>query len=284
MKIALITPSYLPDLNRCNLLSQTIDRWAEPSIDHVVIVPKKDFQAFKKLPSRSKVMTVESILPKFVWQVPLCNKWWLTTHSAPVRGWIMQQLVKLSAAACLDYEVFVFIDSDIVLIRPLTHDIFVKNGKVRLYKSPGAAQTKTHMQWHRIAAQILGIEVRDYFGADYIGPMVSWYKPNLKEMLHRIETVSRRNWFVELANTLYFAEYLLYGIYVDFVAGDKANHFAENNYLCHCHWQHEINTPGDIGSYIDDVKDGHIAILIQSNQGIDVNEYYSILKAKGFIA
>lgn len=283
MKIALITPSHSSDLSRCKLLSQTVDRWVDPSIDHVVIVSKKDYHPFTALPSRSRVITVESILPEFAWQVPFFDRLWITLRSIPIRGWILQQLVKLSAAACLDYDVFVFVDSDVVIIRPVTNEIFVRDGNVRLYKSPGAARTERHMRWHRVAAQKLGLETRDYFGADYIGNLISWYKPNVKEMLHRIETVSRKNWFFVLANTLYFAEYILYGIYVDFIAGETANHFVECNDLCHCSWFYGINSPGDIASFIDAVKEEHIAILIQSNKGFDVDSYYGILKSKKLI-
>ncbi len=283
MKVALITPSYLPDLNRCRLLSQTVERWVDASIDHIVIVPKKDYRAFRTLPSRSRIITAESILPKFVWQVPFCDKWWLTRHSFPVRGWIMQQLVKLSAASYLDYDVFVFADSDILLIRPVTSEIFVRDGKVRLYKLPGAARGQMHLRWNRVAAEKLGIEVRDYFGADYIGCMIAWHKPTVNDMLRRIETVNRKHWFVTLANTLYFSEYLLYGIYVDFVVGEAANHFAEYSSVCHCHWHHKLDTPHDIETYIDAVKDEHIAILFQSNVGLDVDRYYDILKSKHVI-
>jgi hypothetical protein len=283
MKLALITPSYLPDLNRCKLLSQTVERWVDASIDHLVIVPKRDCQAFKTLPSRSRIIAAESILPKFAWQVPLGNKWWLTCHSFPVRGWIMQQLVKLSAASCLDYDVFVFADSDIVIIRPVTSEIFVRDGKVRLYKLPGAAKGEMHLRWNRVAAQKLGIEIRDYFGADYIGWLVSWHKPTVNDMLRRIETVNRKHWFVVLANTLYFAEYLLYGIYVDFVVGDTASHFAEYSSLCHWHWYHKLDTPRNIETYIDAAKDEHLAILFQSNVGLDVDCYYDVLKSKHII-
>jgi len=283
MKLALITPSYLPDLDRCDLLSQTIDRWVEHKIDHVVIVPKKDYNVFKKIPKRSKVVTVESILPRHAWQIPFMNKWWLTACTFPIRGWIIQQLVKISACAYLDYDVCVFIDSDVVIIRPLTIENFVREGKVRLYRVPGAAKTEMHMRWHRNAAKILGIKVQDYLGADYIGQIVSWSRHNVLDMLNRIENIHQKHWFLVLGNTLHFAEYILYGIYVDCVKEQKGNYFSESFDLCHCSWHYKIDTLQDMGCFFEKLQDKHVAILIQSNQGFNVDSYRQILKSKKII-
>lgn len=283
MRLAMITPSYAPDMNRCSLLSQSIDRWVNPSIDHIVIVPGRDKAVFNGLPFRSKVITVESILPRKVWQVPYTNRWWLTLCSLPVRGWIMQQTVKLAAAGSLDYDVFVFVDSDVVIIKQVTSDLFIRHNKVRLYEVPGVAKTKMHMRWHRKAAKLLGLNKCDYFGADYIGQMVSWYGPNVRNMVKRIEERHNRNWFAVLCNTLHFAEYILYGVYVDFVARDESCHFADDIDLCHCSWYYKIESPKDLEIFLDDLAEKHVAILIQSNLNIEVGKYYDVLKDRGLV-
>lgn len=283
MRLAMITLSYAPDRNRCKLLSRSIEHWVDPSIDHIVIVPEKDKALFDKLPNRSQVLTVQAVLPRKVWQAIFAQKWWLTLCSLPVRGWIMQQTVKLAAAASLDYDVFVFVDSDVVIIKQVTPDLFIRHDKVRLYKVPGAAKTKMHMRWHRKAAKLLGLNKRDYFGADYIGQMVSWYGPNVRNMIKRIEERHNRSWFAVLCNTLHFAEYILYGVYVDFVARDESGHFADDFDLCHCSWHYQIESLKDLEAFLDGLAEKHVAILIQSCLNIEVGEYYDILKDKGLV-
>lgn len=283
MKVALVTPSYMLDKNRCVLLSKSIDRWVDVSIDHIVIVPKKDIAAFSSLPTRSTVVSVESILPKIVWQLPMSHRWWLTLFSLPVRGWIMQQIVKISSVVALDYDAYVFVDSDIVIVKHVSPKLFVSDGHVRFYRVSGAGNTEMHARWHRSAAKLLGLDSRDYFGADYIGPFVSWDPFTTERMLKRIESVQNKHWFTTLCNTLHFSEYVLYGIYKDYLTEDRSRFFEDDQNLCHCCWINHIDSRKQLEDFASAIQEKHIAVLVQSNLGFDVDEYYDILRSRKLV-
>lgn len=279
MRLALITPSYAPDRNRCSLLSQSIDRWVDPSIDHIVVVPRRDKAVFHSLPSRSKVITVESILPKFFWQVPVVKKWWLTPCSLPVRGWIMQQIVKLSIGLAIDADVLVFADSDVTFIRPLGSSHIVKEGRVRLHRIPGAGRGPRHLRWNRKAAELLGLPERDYFGYDYIGQLVCWRRENVVQLHRHLETIAGRGWHCILCNTLHFAEYILYGVFVEHVLGEQSGHYFDSEDLCHCSWHYDISNNRQLEDFLKQVKDRHVAVLCQSYLGLSSQNFGQLLQA-----
>jgi len=279
MRLAMITPSYAPDRNRCNLLSQSIDRWVDPSIDHIVIVPRRDKAVFNGLPSISKVITVESILPKFVWQVPVLKKWWLTLCSLPVRGWIMQQIVKLCVPLATDADVLVFADSDVTFIRPFGLSNVVREERVRLHRIPGAGREPGHLRWNRKAAELLGLPQRDYFGYDYIGQLVSWRRENVLQLHRRLETIGGRGWHHILCNTLHFAEYILYGVFVEHVLGEQSDHYFDPEDLCHCSWHYRISKNRQLEDFLKQVKDRHVAVLVQSHLNLNSKNYGQLLQA-----
>jgi hypothetical protein len=67
----------------------------------------------------------------------------------PLRGWILQQIVKMALVRELDEDVTLLIDSDVILARPLTESIFRRDIDVRLYRLPnGLNPTMTrHLAW-----------------------------------------------------------------------------------------------------------------------------------------
>ena len=75
------------------------------------------------------------------------------TPGPPLRGWILQQLVKLAIAAQVHERVVVTADSDIVFIRPVTVETFAPGGQVRLYRlDDGVDSSLTrHVRWHVVS-------------------------------------------------------------------------------------------------------------------------------------
>mgnify|MGYP003679248502 CR=1 FL=1 len=148
-KTTLITCSYGPDFERCKYLCASIERYVDSSTPHLLIVPKRDITLFQPLcSSRTSLISAESILPRFVWQLPFQNRWWITPYSIPVRGWIMQQVTKLSAALAVETESIMFVDSDTVFIRPFNPDDTIRDGKVRLYRFEGGGNIPRRWRWH----------------------------------------------------------------------------------------------------------------------------------------
>ena len=71
----------------------------------------------------------------------------------PIRGWILQQVIKLAAVAASEVDVVVLVDSDIEFLRPFSSETFMKRGVVRFYRKPGEVDRRLprHMLWHGAA-------------------------------------------------------------------------------------------------------------------------------------
>jgi hypothetical protein len=54
----------------------------------------------------------------------------------PIRGWILQHVRKLAAAAASEEDVVLLVDSDVEFLRAFNVETFVRNGVVRFYGKP----------------------------------------------------------------------------------------------------------------------------------------------------
>lgn len=281
---ALLTCSYRGDLAVCQLLCESIDRYVPAHIHHTLFVPEDDLALFAGLASgRRSVRTQESLLPRGFWKVPLPGPEWrrrlrlprrdifLTPYSLPVRGWIAQQIMKMSATVEAGHEVVIHIDSDNAFIRPLTPAYVVREGRVRLYRNPRMVPLETHRTWHRAAGRLLGLEPSDFYGAEYIDPLVVWRRSVLRRTVERIAGVAGTDWRIALARTAHFAEYVLYGAFADKVLGlDEAGLFATDETLCHARWSDEFADQADIDAFISGIGPGHLTCNLQSTIAISM--------------
>jgi hypothetical protein len=269
--LAIVTPSYRPDLERCKALCTSVRKFVDPEIEHVLIVPRRDRAAFAPLANeRTRIVTVESILPIKAWQIPFQRKWWLTACSLPVRGWILQQLTKLSAVNAVKTDAIMFADSDLVFVRPFSSDHVWHDGRLRLHRVPGPAPKPTHERWHRDTGRLMALEPSDWYGADYIGQLITWRCDTVRDMLEHITKTTGRHWAKHMANMLQLSEYILYGIYVEHVIDAKGHEFVERD-LCHCSWHYgNLHTGGtlDVEAFLKEIQPHHIAVLLQSNLGL----------------
>lgn len=286
MRASLITISYKGDLALARELCASVDRFAHPSIEHVLIVPKDELALFEPCRGANRrLLAKEDVLPKGYRKLPLPYKidlrpvfykllremWWGPTGL--VRGWIVQQILKLSAPMISDADFFVFADSDNVLIRPLTIDRFLENGKVRLYHAPGAtADSEMHRKWHRVSARMLGLPATEYFGADYIGHLVTWRRDNVLALHRKLEEITRRPWDQAVARELAFSEYILYGIFAEHVLGAASNQTPTSSELMHASWHYPLNTEEGRTDFIGGLEDAHVGVAIQSTDDFSLEE------------
>src|SRR5262245_14298579 len=109
MSVGLLTCSFRRDFELCRLMCETVDRFVPQTIEHVIIVPSSDLRMFSGLrSSRRRVESVSAFEPRWFVHLPQPSERWrkalrlprqeiiLTPYSQPVRGWIAQQLRKLS--------------------------------------------------------------------------------------------------------------------------------------------------------------------------------------------
>ena len=110
--LAFVTVSYAPDLDRCALLCRSLER-SRPGVEHWIVVDRSDLQRSASLQnSRTTLVTTEDVLPLGA------SDWTLrgrtpfeclaAARARPVRGWLVQQLVKLALAKELTADVLLF--------------------------------------------------------------------------------------------------------------------------------------------------------------------------------
>ncbi len=189
----------------------------------------------------------------------------------------MQQIVKLSAPFATEADVLVYADSDCAFIRPFTVNHVIRDEAVRLLRIPGDGRYETHFRWHRRAAQLLGLPPKDYFGSDYIAPLVSWRRDLVLRLHARLQDIAGRAWQVPLCRGLHFSEYILYGIFVEHVLEPPTGHWFDAESLCRVAWSGQIGNDEDLVAFFASIKPQQVAIQIQSNLGIEASRYESLL-------
>jgi hypothetical protein len=280
MDAALVTCSYRPDYEKCVDLCRSVDRFADNAIKHVLIVPNRDRATFAHLKSaRRTILTAEDIIGKYFRYVPLHPKLWISRDMRIVRGWLIQQLLKLGVSDFCDADLMIHADSDVCFVRDFSIDRVVSNGRVKLFVEPGGGQLPTHIRWHRAASKLLGIPERDYHGADYIHQLVSWHRPTVQAMLARMSEVAGKPWQMAIVDSHHFAEYILYGVYVEHMLKDTLVHVPDLEERCLCSWAFNINNPTGLNNFLSGLKPNHAAVLIQSTEQLSTDHRRSMVSA-----
>ncbi|MDA9981343.1 DUF6492 family protein [Gammaproteobacteria bacterium] len=278
MKIDLITPSYAPDYDRCRALCESMETYVSGIERHLLIVDYQDLKLFKRLESqRCSVIAKEDILPPWLHTLPWSRRWWMSTRTIPLRGWILQQIVKLSAAEWSEADVFMFGDSDAFFIRPFDAASTLLKGNVRLYrgkKKPADYHDRRHNNWDQVAASLFSLQVSRHRDFDYISQMNTWRRDVLIQLLERIEQRTGKPWKQALCNTWDFSEYVLYGVFADHVLGvEHCGHYIDQNEVCNCSWHHDIENEVTVKNFITCTPENQPAVLVQSNLGIRPQDY-----------
>jgi len=250
----------------------------KPGVEHFIIVPSRDIKLFDNLAGvRRQVVAVEDVVAQTYWQLPLSDRWWLNNKAFPVRGWIMQQITKLSADRVTDAELILFADSDLQFIRDFDMSQIYQGDKLRLHRVPGAMDTGVHLKWHHRAATLLGLTPR-YFGSDYVGQLITWRRSHLQSLHEHMEQIGKTPWQDQVAHSLRFSEYILYGVYVEHVLGEHdTSHFSHAQDLAQCCWfSEEVQAlcKGEVR-----LAPNAMALLLQSNLNLSTKKELEILHA-----
>ncbi len=284
--VALVTVSYGPDRERCELLCRSLDALATGPVDHWLIVERADARRFAHLesPKRSLLIT-EDVVPGRLLRVPtrrfgLRSDVFVTSRGKPVRGWLLQQLAKLAICRELDCDVVVHADSDVTLVKPFRPSAIVDDeGRVRLYRIPGQIDSGLpgHVQWHRTAEELLGLPPAATPLPEFITHLVSWKRANAVALLDYLDD-RHGAWVRVVANAWNVSEYILYGRFVSDVLDDVGGHYVAETSLCHSYWGAEPLEPREIDSFIDAMHPEQIAVSLTAKAGIPAGSYEGVVE------
>jgi hypothetical protein len=267
-RMAVMTKSFAPDFELCAALNRSVLDNAPDAIHHHIIVPRSDLKLFDRLAGpRTHIRCEADLLPRAFVSMPFSN---IVVNLArpfpPVRGWILQQVIKLAALAASEDDAVLVVDSDAEFIRRFTAEMFVQDGKVRFFRKPNQIDRRLprHMTWHRVARVLLGLPRAEPPYPDYISSPLAWDPTIVRRMLARVEATTGRPWTTAIAGQLDFSECVLYGLFVDTVIGASANAFASDDALCLVYWEDTPLNPDRAARFIGRVRPTDVAAVIQS--------------------
>ena len=239
--LAVVTPSFGLDAEIFHDLCVSVREHMPSSTIHHVVVPRSDRSTFARFScGRCVVRTEPELLPRRYVRTPIRGLWinlrqpWL-----PVRGWVLQQALKIATVGSLRTTAALIADSDVALVQGVDLTDFVRDGKVMLYRLEGAvhAGMPRHVRWHQVARRLLGVGAAAGSPMhDYVSSFNIWEPSVVRGMQARISEVTGRHWLDAITSELHVSEFMLYGVYVDEVLGGR----EPNGYLgagfCHNYW------------------------------------------------
>ncbi|QEW00805.1 hypothetical protein F6J84_12300 [Microbacterium caowuchunii] len=296
--VSLVTVSYRGDLELAQSLCRSVDAYLDDDVEHILIVSRADAGLFEPLCSeRRRIVLVEDVLPSGYVRIPApqelriggfrrrVRELWKTPRGV-ARGWIIQQIVKLSAPSYSERDTIVFADSDIELLRALPASRLLVGGRTRLYRVPGATtDSPDHVRWHRSAERLLGMPDAGHLGSDYIGNLITWRTDVLRALQARLTEVAHRRWDVAIAGQKAFSEYVLYGAFAEHVLGEEASgHTFTDEDLIHAGWFYDLTAPEGIDAFRSGMLPQHVGVAIQSTEGFTLEgrrELIDSIREKG---
>jgi hypothetical protein len=288
-RLAVVTPSHHGDWPLFCELHESVLRFTSPEVKHYVIVPDGDAALFAAAQGpRCVVVPETSLYPPHYIAVPAAMNRVLRAVPGfparariaavsrrrplrPVRGWLMQQALKLAAAQRSDADVLLLLDSDVVLFRPVRTAMLRTGGVARFYRKPAAvdASMQSHVQWHAQSRGLLGLPPGDLPAPDYVSSLAVWDPRIVRQLLARVEEVSGGHWMDTVTRQPSFSEWTLYGIYVDEFCPAAAR-LATDSSLCNSYWTAAPLTPEHIGEFVAQTRPEDVAILIQSKSSTPI--------------
>ena len=282
MTLALVTPSYRNDVELFADLHQSVIRMTDDSVVHYAIVPMADVELFSAVVGpRCIVVPEESLYPSHYKPIRRLNRFvrlipHVPAHARiaaintknqfrPVRGWMMQQVLKLEMCRQLSVDTVLLIDSDVELVRPITEATFRCGERARLYRRPKRidSQLPNHMEWIRVSRLLLGLPAAEFPASEYISSLCVWEPAVVRAMLAHVEQVTGMHWMDAVVGQPTFSEWTLYGVFAEDVMKYEESAMTESS-LCHSYWHTSPLTIEGAMEFSSRISPDDVAVLIQS--------------------
>jgi hypothetical protein len=286
-KLEILTKTYAPDLEVFEDLHASIAAFTDEDVLHRVVVDDADKGLFERFRSeRCEILSVRDALPKAFINVPTKNLMVnLRRPWPPIRGWVSQQLVKLSMAEQSNADVILLMDSDVVLRRKVSADTFKTGDQLNFFRLPGSIHDgmERHILWHKAARKLLRLpdEVSTPL-TDYVNPFNVWSPDVVRALCSKVSDESGLPWQTAVAANLHVSEFILYGVFVDEVLGDTAPLHVVDNLRCHNYWD---EVPLDLGAalaFASRAGDDDIAMMISAKSRTEISvRRQAIAQAQG---
>lgn len=266
-RLEVLTPSFGPDFELCAALHRSVLAHAPDSVRHRIIVPRADLPLFRRLAGpRAEIQDEAEFLPRSIRKLP-GGRYSLNLRRPfpPLRGWILQQIIKLAAASRSTADVVLLVDSDIEFVRPFSAATYLRDGAVRLYRKPDEVDERLprHVIWHDNARRLLGLPPAAPPYPDYVSSVLAWDPALVRQALARVGAATGRGWVEAIGSCLHFSEWTLYGVFAEHVAGTAATAFSTDP-LCHAYWDETPLDEKSIVEFLAGIRPTDVAVMISA--------------------
>jgi hypothetical protein len=272
---ALVTPSFRLDLQRCELLVESVQARLASHVRHYIVVDRRDVPLFKHFESdRTRILIVEDIVPWWIFRAPGLRRFWISLRTRPLKNWILQQIVKLSIPGVVSEDVLLYADSDVFFIAPFDPRSLERAGKVPLFVETGQrGLIRSNDHWHGVAAKLLGIpQDPDGYDTNYIGNVITWRRQNALALTRRLEEVAGKAWPLTLAPLNAFSEYVLYGMFAQRVLGESSQQWDDPQLRTLNYWLTQSLSYDELAQFRATSEPHHHSVMISAKSRTPVPE------------
>jgi hypothetical protein len=210
------------------LCRRSIRRYAIDLVEHTVAVPAADVALFRdrlagdpgvrvvaqqevvsaQFYPRPWVPAVKKLLGRHVWRLD-------GTRYVGRPGWIVQQIVKLSAPEICGSGPVCLVDSDLVFVRTFgRHDLLPGDAQRVLVREDPAEESAMHRAHMENSRLLLGLPPGPT-EHHYMAYPAVFYGDWVLQLRARLEQVHGKPWQQVLREAETLSEYLLYGVFVE---------------------------------------------------------------------
>ena len=279
----LLTCSMEKDLDLARMLFRTVDDHVSPDIEHIVVVPAKSIPAFKQFGSnRRQIVAQEDVLPERFIKLPASlshlshfaegfrRPLYLSRGPRLVRGWVLQQMIKLEFTRNTSADAVVHTDSDVAFIKPFgIEDVFIE-GLPRFFSVAGDIKNPLFRQWCDTAGSLLDIEVPAEFRNHFVGNCIVWSPSVVRALYDAVEQATGQSLCYQIKRLPNLSEYTIYGVFAELSPLNLPIRTAELP-LCFTVW-HSNQTNITADHVIGRLKGPHRAFAIQSTVDLPIGE------------
>jgi hypothetical protein len=242
-------------------------------VPHYIIVDRRDRPAFRHLAGgRRQLIESEALVGHWMWRTPGDKGFWLSVKAPPVRGWIIQQILKIAVIDSVPERTLVFCDSDTAFFRPFGRSDLLVDGKIGLLDVDFSNDVTR--RWTATARHLLGIRDHDGGYRNYVGNMICWNRETVKAVRERLEANTGMNWQVALARHVSFSEYMIYGTFVrevlEYVGVD---HAPSGVPLVKPFWDVASAPDSAIDQFFSEFDPRTVAVMVHSKFRLDPARY-----------
>lgn len=287
-KITFVTVSYNKDVERFSLLRESIRHFYSGTARHIVIVPRRDIELFIKIVRYDQdveILAQEDYVAEYfyprkwysVLQKIMPGAMWRFKKYAGVRGWILQQPIKLSISQIISDGIAVILDSDVVFLHPFCDKDFglvPHENRVLL-----RIEQEMHRKQMEVACNLLRLPYRRK-GYHYTTMPMIMYSDWIAMLQQHIQSIHNKDWQKVLYETGAIHEDCVYGVFVEEIL-EPSNLNICNHHLSYMVWDdYSFNRfiSGEWESMRPNPNIEPICAVIQSNLDVSVSEYRNVIE------